>query len=53
MGGKDAAISEWIQRFGIDYAPVSELDAESSAYAALFWDKGGKWIVVAFKGACR
>jgi hypothetical protein len=49
-GGSDEAIKQWINKFDVEYAPVSELDAESSAYAALFWDENGKWIVVAFKG---
>jgi len=29
---------------------VSELSSLSQAYCSLFWDKNGKWVVVAFKG---
>jgi hypothetical protein len=47
---QDGAIRDFCRTFGLDYAPVSELDGSDSAYAALFWDPRANWIVLAFKG---
>lgn len=46
----DNAIREFTRGYGIEYAPVSELNSVSSAYAAIFWDAKSNWIVAAFKG---
>jgi hypothetical protein len=43
-------IYDAMQRWGLEYEPVSELDTASSAYSAAFWDKNSNWVVVAFKG---
>lgn len=47
---KDSAIRDFCRTFGLDYAPVSELNGSDSAYTAMFWDPRANWIVVAFKG---
>lgn len=39
-----------MQRWDFEYEPVSELDSDSSAYTAAFWDKNSNWVVIAFKG---
>ncbi|KAG8884671.1 hypothetical protein FRB98_002271 [Tulasnella sp. 332] len=47
--GEDA-IHEWAHSYDVCYEPVSELSSLSQAYCSLFWEKKGKWVVVAFKG---
>ncbi|KZT37546.1 alpha/beta-hydrolase [Sistotremastrum suecicum HHB10207 ss-3] len=47
---QDGVITDFIDRWHIKYAPVSELNSVSSAFSALFWDPNSNWIVVAFKG---
>lgn len=47
---KDGAIADFCHTFGLNYAPVSELNTRDSAYAALFWDPSSNWIILAFKG---
>jgi hypothetical protein len=46
----NGVIYEAMQRWGFEYEPVSELDSDSSAYTAAFWDKNSNWVVIAFKG---
>ncbi|KAF8309376.1 Alpha/Beta hydrolase protein [Cantharellus anzutake] len=43
-------IEDFCKRTGLSYAPVSELNSSTSAFASFFWKGGGNWIVVAFKG---
>jgi hypothetical protein len=43
-------IYEAMQRWGFEYEPISELNSDSSAYTAAFWDKNSNWVVIAFKG---
>lgn len=47
--GEDV-IHDWAHTYDVCYEPVSELSSLSQAYCSLFWDKNGKWVVVAFKG---
>jgi hypothetical protein len=46
----DSVISTLVQRLGLEYEPISELNSASSSYAAAFWDKRSNWVVLAFKG---
>jgi hypothetical protein len=46
----DAKIHAFCDRFGLDFAPISQLGDTSLAFAGLFWDPKSNWIVVAFKG---
>lgn len=46
----DNVIANLVGRLGIEYEPVSELNSASSSYAAIFWEKRGNWVVLAFKG---
>ncbi|KAF8308281.1 alpha/beta-hydrolase [Clavulina sp. PMI_390] len=43
-------IHEFCHLCEIEFEPVSELNATSSAFAGLFWDPKSNWIVVTFKG---
>ncbi|KAF8309375.1 Alpha/Beta hydrolase protein [Cantharellus anzutake] len=43
-------IEDFCKRTGLSYAPISELNSSTSAFASFFWKGGGNWIVVAFKG---
>lgn len=45
-----SAITDFCERMGVEYEPVSELNSSSSAYASFFWDEKSNWIVVCFKG---
>jgi len=47
---ESGVIYEAMKKWGFEYEPVSELDSDSSAYTAAFWDKNSNWVVVAFKG---
>ena len=43
-------IANLVGRLGLEYEPVSEMNSASSSYAAIFWEKRGNWVVLAFKG---
>lgn len=44
-------IYDAMQKWELEYEPVSELDSASSAYSAAFWDKNSNWVVISFKGS--
>ncbi|KAG8936111.1 hypothetical protein FRC03_011174 [Tulasnella sp. 419] len=47
---EDSVISGFVKSYDVCYEPLSELATTSQAFCSLFWQAGGDWVVVAFKG---
>ena len=47
---EESVMASFAARLKIEYATVSELNSQSSAFCGCFWDPKSNYIIVAFKG---
>jgi len=47
---EESAMAGFAARLKIEYATVSELNSQTSAFCGCFWDPKSNYIIVAFKG---
>jgi len=47
---EESEMARFAARLGIKYAIVSELNSQTSAFCACFWDPKSNYIILAFKG---